>query len=426
MKKILFITEMYYPKPQASGICVHEIAKDFVNKGYEVHCLCYKFKGLSDHEVIENVLIYRVKPTFNLRLSIYGEENSGRFLGKLAKSMGTVLIRIKFLSLLPWYPIPSLSTAHRIYKEAEKLHISHNYDMVISSYNPIFSIITGRNMKMNHKDIKFVLYFLDTLSNQMKPFSEGSSIKSIFLNFKRKQNLKVEQSVFEKADLILNLKCHEEHHNAPQYDIYREKMRIVDIPYFTNVERPTQNSIATTVTIQFLYSGSLYWDPSIICKCVLSQEKYNIKLKFRARGPHYNALKKQELVYKNLDVSGFIHPDLLKQIFDETNFFISKGPPGTQKIASKIFLYMATGKPIIHFYNVEDKKTDSAIPYLERYGNALLIENQDDLSVNINKIETFLDSNLGRVVDPSVLEEKFKENYPEYTTETIINFFGDE
>ena len=36
MSKYIFLTNAYLPKPGATGMCVHQIAKELSNRGHEV------------------------------------------------------------------------------------------------------------------------------------------------------------------------------------------------------------------------------------------------------------------------------------------------------------------------------------------------------------------------------------------------------
>lgn len=87
MKKILFLTDLYFPEPSPVGICTHEIMKDFVKKGYQVHCVCYRIGNQPEDEEFEGIYVHRVKPRWFFQLRSYGEKNITEFKGKIVLSL---------------------------------------------------------------------------------------------------------------------------------------------------------------------------------------------------------------------------------------------------------------------------------------------------------------------------------------------------
>lgn len=81
---------------------------------------------------------------------------------------------------------------------------------------------------------------------------------------------------------------------------------------------------------------------------------------------------------------------------------------------SKIYEYMSTGKPIIHTYTWEK---DPCIEPLMKYGNALLLNEKEE--VDVNSICKFIEDSY--IIPYSDVKAKFMSATPEYTADLICN-----
>jgi hypothetical protein len=90
-----------------------------------------------------------------------------------------------------------------------------------------------------------------------------------------------------------------------------------------------------------------------------------------------------------------------------------KGLIGT---AAKIFEYIATGKPIIHFYF---DSFDTNNEYYKKYRNSLLINLNDDAQENADKINLFLSQPI-KIIEWNDLEKMFPMNIAKYTVDLIL------
>lgn len=419
MKKILFITDFYYENQQAQGACVHEVAKDFIKRGFEVHCLCNRIGRASVKDEYEGVIVHRERPRFFFQLRVYSEKNSLTLKGRILFKLAMFLQKIKIIITLPWYPLLSVTALNRIFRKTKDLHNTFKYDIVVSTFSPLESTLVGKKLKKFDNKISFVMYTLDTLTNT-------SINDTLISNYKQKMGRKWEKKILKDVDLILNMKCHEQHYNKQEYDIYQHKMRIVDIPTFKKQEVMVNKESRTDISL--LYAGSIgsTRSPIAICDCVAGVRTENVTLQFYSRGVFQSELLEyQKKTNNKIVANNFVSPDVLQSIIDNTDMFISIGNDMSEMIPSKIFTYMSTGKPIIHFFNKPYKESDAVIPYLERYGNYLLIDKMDELTENINKIDHFFKNSRDTRVDFTLVQERFKENFPDYTTQVILDFLGE-
>ena len=413
MKKLLIMMGSYYPKPYANGICVHQIALALKKQGYEIHIVCFNKQGDKKEDLFEGIFIHRVKMRLFFRLCFYAENNIYTRKSKLVYKLAMILNKIKKIMYLPLYPMVSPVFIYRYYVRAKALHKEYNFDMVLSVYNPLEALVAGTMVKKKYPNIKFGLYVLDSLTNNTeKKYFSKSWIES--------KGWKWEKWSYTYADIVLNLKCHEKHHQKERYHIYRSKMKIIDIPLINKIKFDKNISLFDINYTHFVYTGALNFqnrNPQYLCELFLSlggASEY--KLHFYSRGDCEELIDQYvEKTCGNIKRYGYVNQKEALLAIYEANFLISIGNRNTDMIPSKIFEYMSTGKPIIHFYKSEN---DSCLTYLQKYPLTLLINENEGLEDNINKVKDFIDSPK-EPLEFSKIMEMFKQNTPQYTVDII-------
>ena len=71
---------------------------------------------------------------------------------------------------------------------------------------------------------------------------------------------------------------------------------------------------------------------------------------------------------------------------------------------------MSTGKPVIHTYPIEK---EPAVAYLQKYPNSLLINENDPLAENLQKLKYFMAEQPFEPVCYEGLEKLFYDNTPQ-------------
>ncbi len=220
------------------------------------------------------------------------------------------------------------------------------------------------------------------------------------------------------------MKCHEEHHKKERYDMYREKMKIVDIPLFNsfNLDVKQDCNFFSKDSTHLLYAGSLDIEgrnPKYLCDAFIEiSNRCNVKLHFYSRGNCENMIiKYQKRSQYRIVRHGYVDRDVLLKAISSADILISIGNKESEMIPSKIFEYIYTGKPIIHFYKSEN---DSSITYYKHYPKALLINENDDFLTNVNKISNFINTKQKKLSIDN-LKELYIQNTPQYT----VNFINE-
>lgn len=106
--------------------------------------------------------------------------------------------------------------------------------------------------------------------------------------------------------------------------------------------------------------------------------------------------------------------DVALKYLDNADVLLSIGNKESPMAPSKIYEYISTGKPIIHFYTWDK---DPCIEPLKKYGNAILINENKDFDIHL--LLNFLDTHDRKVFDEFV--SNFESSTPSYTANLISN-----
>ena len=417
MKRILFITTNYYPTPDANGICVNEILNVLKEEGLDVHLICYQSSEAPSSFDRNGTSVYGVKMPFYIRLRDYSRKTKNTTLSVFFNNVALFIQRLRILLFFPFYPMTSILSVYKHYKLAADLHKKYKFDIVISSYKSIEGLIASNILKKRNKNLKLVMYVLDSLSN---------SGRSTFFSENRtgKMGWKWEKRFYKDADLILNLLAHKGHHMQKRYDPFRKKMDYIDIPLLKE-NKSFQDDTKEKKNINIIYTGTLnstIRNPRYACEILKEVNVESLQVDFFSQGDTEKLLMEfQKNSNGKIRRNGLIsHEESLSRI-NEASFLLSIGNSMTDMIPSKIFEYMSTGNPIIHIY---DNEFDSALPYLKRYPLSILIKKDKDNNnfiTNVNLVTQFIKEKTGEKIQFSEIEALYERNRPKYTVEKILN-----
>ena len=410
MKKILLATDSYHFAPTANGICVEEIAQELLKRGNEIHVLCFKHEKESENEMIEGISVHRIKMDWVNRLRFAYEKKLQGKKQKIVRQIMIALNRLEAVVFLHWYPLRSPLFCYRYTKQMEKLQKLYHYDIIISSYSPFEAAYALYKMNQKYK-VKKCLYTLDSFTNYNK--------KRFFLSpqYQDKKGWEWEKKIYEKCDLVLNLKCHEKHHEKERYQIFADKMKIVDIPHMIQYER--KNSHHQSKKIQMLYAGNFYKDIADdifkILHSFINQDRIELSIYGKNTPTQLQAYCNKEIIEK-INFGGFVDRDVILEEESKADVLLSLGCPETDNISSKIFEYMSFGGKVLHIFK---GKNDPNVVYFEKYNNACCINCDDDFDKYVEKIKNFLDKRVD-IIPYEKIQEIFKENMPDYTAKILL------
>lgn len=406
--KILFIMGGYYPETTPNGVCVKAISKELLPDGYEVHVLTQ-----DDGEDVEldGIYVHYIPKNLFLKMRKYGEQNPAG-IGKLCYKFAMLLNKIQKFVMLPWFPLNHPNTLRKYYLKAKQLQKKYDFYKVIGVYLPLESTLATIKFKRNHSAVQAAIYVSDSLI-----YLSGTKYLPSWLAEKFKWRL--EKKVYEGVDRVFNIRCHKVHHKDSKYDSYRDKMVFLDTPLFEPTELPKKyEEMFDKNKIQWSYMGTMfdgYREPYYMTRLVEAIEnKFDIQVQFFTRGSCESWLAdKAKKTPGHYVQHGYVNNSLTPTIYANSDFLINLGVNTSTMISSKIFLYMAYGKPIIHFYYQDD---DVCNPYLLKYPGSCLIQMKDELfEENKIKLCDFIKDNLGKKYDSKMVSNLFFENTPRFS-----------
>jgi glycosyltransferase involved in cell wall biosynthesis len=417
MKKILFVCDFYYPNATSIGVCAHKVAKNLHENGNEVHILCFGSKKENIMEY-ENMKVHHVKKRIEDRLYNYANSHNS-LLGKFAHILSVLKTRIWQIIYFPFFRMMSILVPVRFYNKIKKLNQRHAYDMIVSTYNPFEGMLAGYWFKKKRPDILFVLYILDTLSN-------AGATKWISPKLNEKMGWRWEKCIFPYCDMIINLRCHEQHHMKQKYDPFRDKMVFADIPLFQLCANDVKKiQLFEKNIVHFTYAGRVLSGISNPTGLLMLFEKLslnaNYKLHFFSSGDCESIIAEYERKTGGKIIrEGLVSHEKIQNILRNSDVLVSIGNSQSEKITAKIFEYISTGKPCLH---VQRSEKDTAVPYYQKYPLALIIKELDSIEENIKKITDFL-NNSAKEINLLELKERFIENTPEFTGKLIMDLLN--
>lgn len=386
--KFLFVLGDYYPKASANGVCVLKIQEELHKRGIQSDVIC---EG-------------------NIDETIQGKHGIIRCVSKGKRSVN------KLLRLIIW-PIKDVILSYNYYLAIKRTRANEHYDLIVSALRPIEGAVACAVSG------NYVLYELDSITNN------GDNLYGL-KHMLRYRSANIERFIYKRARHIFHLQCHYNYYEtikSRKYGRYLDKSTYVDIPYFGENKRQSDFTKANGVNI-ITYLGSLSIvrnTPDYSIKLFSEIAKnYSLECWFYSRGCE-DKLQKAKKQFPDLyNIMGYVSQDELYSIKDKTDFFLSIGfnHTGTvTSVPSKIFEYMTTGKPIIHILG---GKNDTAIPYLEKYKNAIIVNSDDELNENVDKVKQFMETHREVRVNLNELRKVFIMNTPEYTVEKMLSLIG--
>ena len=401
----------------ANGYCVMTVMKELVSRGNHVYCITnYEYASPTEY-VREGIQFYTIRPRRTLYLqSILRHANSlNSAQRKLLKFAFSASNRISLAhSVLSW-PLISPSFANRLYKYTVQIVEEKKIDIIVPVYSQIDTLIAANKVKDRCPNVKYVPYFLDSLSGGYGPkiFSNKSRIR---------RGIKWERNLLPSSDAVIVMESSRKHHlEYSSKENYFKKMIFLDLPLLINAEET--DSIIDEFDysrVNFVYVGTFLEgvrSPEYFLKIfsLMSGDRWQL---YFIGDTNCDAINKASTKDQRIHVIGRCsHEDALRYIAN-ASVLLNFGNTTTYMTPSKIFEYMSYGKPIISTMPIQDEP--SAI-YLSRYPHSLLLDEADvQYDIQAERVVNFVDRFINeKPVDFSSIAKLFHNNTPYATCEAL-------
>ena len=383
--RLLFVCVRYYPFPTANDVCVMRLQETLYQNGIESDVVCESDKD----EVVIGKYGY---------VYCFSHPHKSNYVAR------------KIRRFMVW-PIRTPQLIDKYYNGIMHAKYEHEYSGVIAVMRPIEGALACS------KSGKYILYELDSITNN------GDNLYGLKRILSHRAAI-IERYLYNKAEHIMHMECHSQYYSAKAtYSKYERKVTYTDIPHLVADNGDGCSVQNSKDRISVLYCGLLDENRNPLYAIELFSEisKHTpIECLFFSKGCE-NMLKKASNDHPTVIFSkGYVSQEALHVEKRKADLFLSIGNPysGTvTSVPSKIFEYMATGKPIIH---IVGGVNDSAIPYLEKYQNAVLVDTKHDLRENVQLVSSFICANRNTRIDLATLRSMFPENTPEFTVNRIL------
>lgn len=412
--KILFILGAYKPRASANGLCSEKVVEEFLKNGHDVTILCNKNVGTNDFlKISDNFKIYRIKQRLYLRLIewSYLNKNKHYFISKILNLVAYFINKVQLFLMTFFWPNISIITNLKFQKKAIRLQKKYKFNVIISVYTPIESLLAGYKVKKKFPDVKFYPYFLDSLSGGYGPkyFSKKTIIS---------RGVKIERKIYKIADSIIFMESSRTHQLRYNFT-FQQKFVFFDIPMlskpkFLKFQKSNNNKI------KLLYVGSInkkVRNPDTLLKALEKLNRDDVFVQFIGKIDCIEDFTKLSKIMGNrLSFIEFLSHEEVTKLIQSANILINIGNNISTMVPSKIFEYMSFGKPIISTYDINDEPSKN---YLTKYPAVVFISGRDNCEINSRKISTFIDNNINKNIEYEYLENIFFKNTPKAIVQYI-------
>jgi glycosyltransferase involved in cell wall biosynthesis len=408
-KHIVILVGSYYPNYSAVGICAKNVV-DELKKEVHVSVIAQKTTYSDDgHVFFEGYDLYRISDQLH---SIYL---------KYPNSILSYAVRcIRYVRSLLQKVNIGWNWVKAYHEKLEELAQNREIDTIVCFSFPFESVVAGvQYKKESNPNVKIIPFLMDR-------FSSSSSLHRTKWNYRIKKNnhLSLEKYLFEQSYRILYLQSWE--NDIEKYcQIIKRKCVQTEHPLL----KPLSNNFSVNydkTKINIAYTGSLIQDirnPEYTIKLfsIILKLNINIVLHFYIRGNcdfmiNYFATQFPNQVRNYGGVATTVAHDVLQN----ADMLLSIGNADAIQIASKVFEYLSSGKPIIH---ISKKHDDPVNKILSFYGNAAIIMESisDSILDNAMSVMGFIQANRDNKKSFQYISEIYPEALPVHSAQLILN-----
>ncbi len=385
-KKILIVTHQYLPHVSPRTTRWKLLVEELISKGHEVTILTGMYPDFDKDNV--KMLYFGNKNNINVVSNLREKSQKVRSEESIKKFFYGSLKKIYrfFINYLAW-PDYSMFWVYQIYRNRN--NISKDYDVIISVSLPFSSHIAAYLINKKIKK-QWIMDIGDPFTLKIDAPENNRFLYSGL-------NKRYEKRFYSQADKILfthqdALSNHKKFFNIPSSKL------IVASPisnFDNDLFKKTLSYNYSTRPIKVSYFG-IFTKGVRSPNSFLDLVKKNTEFEFS-----WYVNEDSEKIIKSCDISADKHSfyshvsreDAQQLMVNSAHCLLSIGNKNSNQIPSKVIEYLATGKPIIHFTEIDD---DPVINLSSEFHNLVTFNKNDDekklsslIEEMFNKIEKF-------------------------------------
>ncbi|MFA6308344.1 MAG: glycosyltransferase [Clostridia bacterium] len=405
---ILFLVQTFYPKFDANGIIVYNIAKEFIRLGHSVSIIDQNtdasFKMVDCYEGIK---IYRSHDILS-KQGMFRVFKSGHYIKgiEIFKEIIKIKGSKKFgrLSLSETYFIESLLL---------KIFNDNTVDIVIPVCYPFALNYPVMKLKKRNKlPCKWIVYMQDPYATHH--YYKGKRELPDIIAF--------EEKVLRLTDAAVVTDFVYEEFKKPNMIKYLSKISILPFPKIIEpIILPVQDDVIfDNRYINCIFLGRFNEEirnPTYMFRVFKELKDKNFRLHVIGDNDLNVVEKYKDVLGETLELHGNRSKEAAINAILHGDILVNIGNSVSNQLPSKIFEYFSAGRPIVNFYELENCPT---LKYLNKYPLKLNINQQDEIT---NKIifdfEQFCIKNRNKKIDYLII----KEIYKDFTVEEVSKKF---
>lgn len=379
----------------ANGICANAVITEFLRRGHEVVWIC-NFENAAPTPT-EGLEFAQIAPRWiDAQLARYGNR-------PFIKRALVAINRLGMLRSVFSWPLISKRYLKRVSRAVAAASL--DADVVIGAYTQIDAIIASHEAKKGNPRLHFIAWYLDSFTGGHGPrFLDAEEIE-------RRGKLWNRQ-LLENADAVVAMESsrrfHEEHCcDEPWFD----KLRFLDLPLLDISEASDlQANVESNKTKTIVYAGTHpegIRSPEFFINVLSFIPNESLRVLFV--GDETNRILIEACARdRRIEVRGGVPHEEVSRLLSSADYLLTLGNRLANMTPSKIFEYMAFRKPIIATYPID---SEPSLPYLERYGDALMLDERGDPLVAAKQLVGFLNAGHEPIAFDE-LKSRFWKNTP--------------
>lgn len=409
MSQLVFLLGSYYPNFSAVGYCAYQVQKCLFND-IKISVIALRNEAaLPLEDDYEGVKILRIETPAMIRSNA------------LRKGQDIWLARFKLMILRAMGALHRLISPATIDRALVAAYLERLNAMVpppkaiVPLVFPFESALAALEYKKSHPDVMLIPYLFDNFVD-----SGTLHVLKIARDLKHYKHLDLERKILFGADAVLSMNPLRAHLEANFEPILLDKVTYLEHPLLSS---PITSPISVSDGfIKLCFTGSLirhFTEPTYLLELLQAiHPTSSVKVDFYTMGNAARLIKSAQLENGVQIVNhGRVSKAEAGTAVAQADILLNIGEVQGKQVSSKIFEYMATGKPIIHLAFVVD---DAVSNILSKYPLALsLVATSHSFKDNVKKIEFFIEKNKSSSITYEEVKLIYPEALPETTAKTL-------